>query len=116
MVCTKFKIRTLNDQETNRFNVQFSGNQGQADSNGASLAFVRCSKARNFWRKKNNRLATGNFAVQFIFHSQNITRQNVIRLEESNGTKVTCFRQSFDAARIVRKPLPMQGPKVPSEC
>ena len=25
-------------------------------------------------------------------------------IEESNGTKVTCFRQSFDAARIVIKP------------
>ena len=33
---------------------------------------------------------------------ENITNRSGI--EESNGTKVTCFRQSFDAARIVIKP------------
>ena len=39
----------------------------------------------------------------FIFHSRILLTERS-GIEESNGTKVTCFRQSFDAARIVIKP------------
>ena len=73
-----------------------------ADSCGASLCHrtTKATQVKTHSGGKNNSLAICN---SFIFHSRILLTERS-GIEESNGTKVTCFRQSFDAARIVRKP------------
>ena len=101
MVCTKFKIGGIKRSIDKAFLVN-SVVIKVADSCGASLAIVRQKqRSQTHSGGKNNSIA--------IYNSLFFTREYLLLtersgIEESNGTKVTCFRQGFDAARIVRKP------------